>query len=87
MDLLTSKEDPPTFAEIAKRRDTSRAIISIIVHQDLGKTRRKQAVLHALTDNHRRNRKRNCRTLYEHHLNGEKSQFVVILEKKIVLLG
>lgn len=81
INLFTSKENPPTLSDLSKRCNVSRTTVLRVIHEDLGKKTFKKTKVHALKDSHRANRKSNCRKLYENHLAGQKSEFVVTLDE------
>ena len=58
--------------------------IHIIILQDLNKETRKKTRVHKLTDDHKKNRKTNCRKLYEKHIAGDRSEYVATLDEALV---
>lgn len=86
IDLLTSKENPPSQDCMAKRFSVSQRTTGRVIHKDLGKKTHQKHELHVLGESHKQNRKRNCRKLYEEHLAGGKSNFVVTLDEALFFL-
>ncbi|OXA63018.1 hypothetical protein Fcan01_00539 [Folsomia candida] len=83
IDRLTDKENPPSQRQIAKQCQISKSYVNTIIHRDLCKTVLRKAKLHALKPSHIANRKTNSRKLYEGHLAGKKSEFVVTLDEAL----
>lgn len=86
VDLLTSKENPPSYSEMHKMTAASNQTLHKIIHSDLGKILKKKRQLHAPKNSRRANRKSNCRRLYEKHLSGTKWEFVVSLDEALFFL-
>lgn len=86
VDLCTRKANPPTQTQMSKRFGVSLATVNKIIHKDLSKKTRKKTVCHVLKDSHKVNRKTRCRRLYEEHLAGGKSEFVVSLDEALFYL-
>jgi len=57
-----------------------------IIHGDLNKFTHVKKKVHALKESHKQNRKTNSRKLYEKHLAGKKSEFVVTLDEALFYL-
>jgi hypothetical protein len=83
---LTQKENPASYRAIQNKTGLSLQTISKIIHVDLKKETKKKSKVHRLTDKNRKNRKANCRKLYENHLAGDRSEFVVTLDEALVYL-
>lgn len=81
---LVDKEDPPTYDQMMSKFNVSRPTLSKIIHKDLKLQKRKKPKVHRLTTNARKNRKTNCRKLYENHLAGNRSEFAVTLDEALV---
>ena len=69
---------------IQKQSGLNLPTIHIIIHQDLNKETRKKTRVHKLTDDHKKNRKTNCRKLYEKHIAGDRSEYVFTLDEALV---
>jgi hypothetical protein len=87
VDLLTSKENPPTYKEMSKKLGISSPTIHKIIHQDLKKITHRKRVVHALKTSHKENKKTNTRKLCEGHLAGKKSEFIVTLDEALFYLA
>ncbi|OXA46652.1 Transposable element Tcb1 transposase [Folsomia candida] len=81
IDRLTSKENPPGQRTIAKAVNLSQGHISHIIKTKLHKKIHRKRSIHVLEDSHKANRTTNSRRLYEDHLAGGKSEFVVTLDE------
>lgn len=81
-----TQENPPTQRSIANRIGTSKGTVYRIIHKNLGLERRHKARGHVLKEQHIRERFTNARKLYEHHLAGEKWQWVVSLDEAWIYL-
>ena len=86
IDRRTSIENPLPQRVIAKQTKVSQSSVGRAIRQDLKKEKRKKTKVHALTEKDKKNRKMNCRKLYERHLAGEKYKFVVTLDESWVRL-
>lgn len=75
------KENPKTQRVIASRYGTNATIVNRIIHEDLCHCKRTKSKVHRLTESHKKNRKRNCRQLYEGYLAGQKCEYVVTLDE------
>lgn len=78
---IIKNPNPPSQREIAKRCNVSQRTVNNIIHQYLDKKTFRKTRLHVLKDSHKENRKTNSRKLYERHLAGGKSEFVVTLDE------
>ena len=83
---MIEKESPESYRKIAKECKMSLRSVYKTIHDDLKKMKRVKQRVHRLTDAHKRNRKTNCRKLYENVLCGGKSEFVVSLDEAFVYL-
>lgn len=81
---LSTGENPATQKSIRQKTGLSRPTISKIIHDDLGLVKRKKAKVDKLTPEHKKNRKTNCRKLYENHLAGDRSKYAVTLDEAMV---
>jgi hypothetical protein len=81
VDAWTDKENPPSQLEIAKRLNISPRTVRRIIVEKLDKKVKVKHRVHALKESHKQNRKTNSRKLYEGHLAGGKSEFVVTLDE------
>ena len=84
---FTSDPNPPSQYEMAKKLMVSQRTINKIIHEDLAMVTRRKSKVHKLTEKHMKNRKTNCRKLYENHLAGERSEFVVTLDEAFMYLS
>lgn len=80
------RKNPMPYRDIRKKTTLTLPIISKIIHQDLGLKTRRKCKVHRLTKNHKKNRKTNCRKLYEKHLAGSRTEFAVTLDEALVYL-
>lgn len=80
IDLLTSRENPPSQREISKITKVSKSTVNRII-KNLDKVLRRKSRVHKLLPRHLKNRKTNCRKLYERVLAGQRSEFVVSLDE------
>lgn len=83
---LATKENPATYRAICKKTAVSLDTICKIIHEDLHLETKKKAKVHKLTAENAKNRKTNCRKLYENHLAGDKAEFIVTLDEALVYL-
>ena len=83
IDSLVNKENPPSQNAIAKQCNITQPYVHRIIHQDLGNQVRRKPRCHQLKESHKRNRKTNSRKLYEKHLAGQRSEFVVTLDEAL----
>ena len=81
---LVEKENPASYRHIQKQTGLTLYTINTIIHQDLNKETRKKTRVHKLTDAHKKNRKTNCRKLYENHIAGDRSEYAVTLDEALV---
>jgi len=65
VDLLTSKENPPSQNQMAQVLKTSPTTILRIIRENLVKVKRFKAKVHRLSPSHIKNRKRASRIVYE----------------------
>ena len=86
IDRLTDKANPPTQREIANQCQISKSYVNTIIHQNFEKTVQKKAKLHTLKPSHLANRKTNSRELYEGHLAGKRSEYVVTLDEALLFV-
>lgn len=80
---MTSGPHPKSQTEIANRVGVTQQRISQIAKEKLHKKVFKKRKVHRLTESHKANRKINSRKLYERHLAGKKSEFVVTLDEAL----
>lgn len=78
---MISKQNPPTQEMMAIRTNVSRTTIRNVIKDELGMKIKKKVKVHTLTEPQKANRKTNSRKLYENHLAGDKSEFVVTLDE------
>jgi hypothetical protein len=83
INALTNKENPPSQNVMAKKLGISQGYVNRIIRKDLGKIVRRKVKVHRLKESHKKNRKTNCRKLYEGHLAGTRSEFVVTLDEAL----
>ena len=81
-----TKRKPISYRDIKQETGVSFPLISQIIHQDLNLQTRKKTKVHRLSTEHKRNRKTNCRKLYEYQLAGERSEFSVTLDETLIYL-
>ena len=90
LDMISKDKRLVDWKNLASRRhilkETILALSTInkIIHQDLSKDTRKKSDVHYLTDRHKKTHMTNCRKLYEKHLAGHKSEFVVTLDEALI---
>ena len=77
----TCKENPPSQRAMARKFRVSQDTIRKIINEDLRKKVKKKPLVHTLKATHKANRRTNCRKLYEGHLAGQKSEYVVSLDE------
>jgi len=85
IDLLTSKENPPSQKQISHKVKVSRSSVGKALTILKKKLRRKIKV-HQLTENHKKNRRRTCKNFYSNYLTEDKSEFVVSLDEALFSL-
>jgi len=78
---MTLKKNPPSIRSMSKSLGVSVQTVHKAIHKDLRKVIRRKAKVHALQPRHIRNRKTTARKLYERHLAGKKSEFIVTLDE------
>jgi [histone H3]-lysine36 N-dimethyltransferase SETMAR len=83
---LVDKENPASYRDIAKQTSLSPPTINKIIVHDLGMQSKKKAKVHKLMSTHKKNRKTNCRKLYERHLAGDRSEYAVTLDEALIYL-
>jgi len=81
IDRMTKKKNPPSMRSMSKSLGVSVQTVFKAIHKDLKKNVRKKAKVHALKPRHVRNRRTTARKLYERHLAGQKSEFMVTLDE------
>ena len=81
-----TKENPMPYRDIKKETSLSLQTINKIIHQDLNLKTRKKVKVHRLRPEHKKNRKTNCRKLYEKRLAGDRSEFAVTLDEALIQL-
>lgn len=84
---MAEKENPASYRHIQSKTSLSLPTIHKVIHTDLNNLSRKKTKVHRLTAKHKKNRKTNCRKLYENHLAGEKSEYAVTLDEALVYLN
>jgi hypothetical protein len=87
VDCLTSKPNPKYQYQLARDVKVSQSSINRIIHQDLKKKTRRKRRVHRLNASHKKNRTTNSRKLYEGHLAGNRSEFVVTLDEAYFFIG
>jgi len=80
---LFKRQNPSTQRSIAKHLNMSLATVNRAIHQDLNYKTIKKRKVHRLNTQHKKNRKTNTRRLYETHLAGLKSEYVVTLDEAL----
>src|SRR5713101_3479745 len=80
---LFKRQNPSTQRSIAKHLNMSLATVNRAIHQDLNYKTIKKRKVHRLNTQHKKNRKTNTRSLYEMHLAGLKSEYVVTLDEAL----
>lgn len=86
IDKLSSQEHPLTQQQIADKARVCRSTVRNVIHDTLNKVTRQKTTVHVLNENEKKNRKKNCRKLYEKYLAGEKCNFVVTLDESWIKL-
>lgn len=80
------KSNPISQNSIANKLNTNQTAINRIIHKDLKMATWNKTTVNKITESDKVNRKRNCRKLYEKHLAGNKSEFVVTLDEAYIYL-
>lgn len=80
------KENPMSYRDIANETPLSLNTIHKIVHQDISLQTRKKGKVHQLNESHKKNRKTNCRNLYENYLAGGRCEYAVTLDEAFIYL-
>ena len=83
---MVTKQNPPSYTRMQSLTGVSRSTLWKIIHSDLQLKTRKKSRVHRLNQKSKKNRKTNCRKLYEKHLAGAMSEFVVTLDEALVYL-
>lgn len=83
---LVTGPNPPTQRTIAKAVQVPQATVHDIIKKNLCLVTRHKSRVHNLSPKHIRERKTNCRKLYERYLAGDKWQYVVTLDEAYVYL-
>ena len=83
---MVTKENPESYRSIKSKKDIGLDTICKIIHEDLKLETRKKTKVHRLTQDHKKNRKTNCRKLYSNHLAGKRSEYAVTLDEALVYL-
>ena len=84
---IVKNPNPPSQYEIARMLNTSQSTIKRIIHEDLQMKTCRKTKVHKLLPKDKKNRKTNCRKLYEQNLAGDKAEFVVTLDEANVYLN
>ena len=84
--MTISTENPLTQRLLAKQAKVSQPTINRIIKNDLEKEKRMKTSVHVLNQKDMKNRKSNCRKLYENHLAREKCRYVVTLDESWIRL-
>ena len=71
---LVQTENPASHRSIQQQTSLTLPTISRVIHGDLCFVTRKKGRVHKLTQINKKNRKTNCRKLYENHLAGSKCE-------------
>lgn len=85
--VLANRENPASYRAMKNKSGLSLGSIHKVIHQDLGLQTRKKSKVHRLLPRHKKNRKTNCRKLYEQHLAGDRSEFAVTLDEALVYMN
>jgi transposase len=83
---MVTKENPTSHRAIQKKTGLSLDTINKVIHKDLKLVSRKKGRVHKLSDKNKKNRKTNCRKLYEKHLAGDKWKYAVTLDEALIYL-
>jgi hypothetical protein len=83
---MTAGPNPKSQRVIAKCVGVSKTSVHRIIHEDLDLLTRKKSKGHRLTSEHCKNRTTNARKLYEHHLAGGRSEYMVTLDEAYIYL-
>jgi hypothetical protein len=79
--------NPKSQNDMARTLNTSQSTVNRIIHEDLNLITRRKTKVHRLTERDKINRKINTRKLYERHLAGERSRYVVTLDEANVYIN
>ena len=82
VDVLTSKESPPSLRQMERRLKASKSTVHRIIGR-LNKEKRRKWRVHKLSPKHMKDRKTNCRKLYEKVLAGHRAEYVVTLDEAL----
>ena len=66
---------------MAKQFSVSKQTVETIIHKDLRAKLKQNTRVHLLTAAHKQNRKANARKLYERHLVGDRSEYMITLDE------
>ena len=83
---LTTKKNPLSYREINKQTSLGLQTINTIIHTDLKLDTKKKGKVHRLNQLSKKNRKTNCRKLYENHLSGQRCEYAVTLDEALVYI-
>lgn len=76
-----AQENPPSQREMARKHQVALGTINKIIHKDCKLETRRKTKVHRLSAAHEKNRKKNCRKLYENVLAGGKCEYVVTIDE------
>ena len=81
------KENPMTQRSIASMVGTSPATVNKVIKKDLDFKVVKKRKVHTLTENHRQNRRTNCRIIYERYLAADRWKYFVTYDEAWIYLS
>lgn len=84
IDLVTSKDNPPTQRQIARQVKVSQSSVNRAIKILNKKVRRKPRV-HQLTEKHKKNRRLTCKQFYKNYLTHDRSEYLVTLDEALLV--
>jgi len=83
---MVTKRNPMSYRDIAAKTSLNLATIHSVIHRDLQLNTRKKTKTHELDEKQKKNRKTNCRKLYENHLAANRCEYAVTLDEALIYL-
>lgn len=83
---FVAKRNPMSYRDIRNKTGLGLATISKVIHHDLDLETKNKTKVHKLSEENKKNRKTNCRKLYEKYLASDRWKYAVTLDEALVYL-
>jgi hypothetical protein len=83
---VLAKRNPMSYRDIRNKTGLGLATISKVIHHDLDLETKNKTKVHKLSEENKKNRKTNCRKLYEKYLASDRWKYAVTLDEALVYL-